>query len=230
SLGILKEMTVTTRRDRRERERTRQQRRRNGGGSPTPRPRIGQGWIVLGAVVAFVALVLVARALGAFDAPAPPVDVNATQFDTSGQTVGTKIEDMGRDHVPVGQTVTYNSVPPTSGQHWSQAGVAPAPWGIKDTNLPNEVTTHNLEHGGVVIAYNNLSSSELDQLKTIVRNLMASGYPKVIVEPYPKLTDAKVALTAWTWLYKLPTVDQTQMIRFFRAHYDPVEAPERGTP
>src|SRR3979409_1135686 len=92
SLGILKEMTVTTRRDRRERERTRQQRRRNGGGSPAPRRRIGQGWVVLGAVVAFVALVLVARTLGAFDAPAPAIDVNSQQFDTSGQTVGTKVE------------------------------------------------------------------------------------------------------------------------------------------
>jgi hypothetical protein len=222
-------MTVTTRRDRRERERTRQQRRRNGGGSPTPRPRIGQGWIVLGAVVAFVALILVVRALGAFDAPAPPADVNAQQFDTSGQTVGTKIEALSPEHIPSGQSGKYNSVPPTSGQHWAQPA-APAPWGIKDTNLPNEVTTHNLEHGGIVIAYNNLSPAELDQLKTIVRNLMTNGFPKVIVEPYPKLTDAKVALTAWSWLYKLPTVDQTQIIRFFRAHYDPVEAPERGTP
>ena len=59
---------------------------------------------------------------------------------------------------------------------------------------------------------------------------MSAGFPKVILEPYPKLTDAKVALTAWSWLYKLPTVDQTQIVRFFRAHYDPVEAPERGTP
>ena len=121
-------------------------------------------------------------------------------------------------------------MPPTSGQHWNQAGVAPAPWGIKDANLPNEVTTHNLEHGGIVIAYNNLSPSEVDQLKTTVRNLMASGFPKVIVEPFPKLSDAKVALTAWSWLYKLPSVDQTQIIRFFRAHYEPVEAPERYTP
>ncbi len=223
-------MTVTTRRDRRERERTRQQRRRSGGGgSPAPRRRIGQGWIVLGVVVAFIALILVARSLGAFDAPAAPIDVNSQQFDTTGQTVGTKIEALSAEHIPSGQTGNYNSVPPTSGQHWA-APAAPAPWGIKDTNLPNEVTTHNLEHGGVVIAYNNLSAAELDQLKTVVRQLMTSGFPKVILEPYPKLSDAKVALTAWTWLYKLPTVDQTQIVRFFRAHYDPVEAPERGTP
>lgn len=223
-------MTVTTRRDRRERERTRQQRRRNGGGSPAPRRRIGQGWIVLGVVVAFIALVVLARALGVFNAPAAAIDVNAQQFDTTGQTVGVKVEDLGREHIQVGQPATYNSVPPTSGQHWIQSGVAPAPWGIKDTNLPNEVTTHNLEHGGIVIAYNGLTPAEVDQLKTLVRNLMSAGFPKVIVEPYPKLTDAKVALTAWTWLSKLQTVDQTQIVRFFRAHYDGVDAPERGTP
>ena len=222
-------MTVTTRRERRERERTRQQRRRTGGGGgPAPR-RIGQGWIVLGVVVVFIALVLVARALGAFEAPAAPIDVNSAQFDTTGQTVGTKIEGLSPEHIPTGQTGNYNSVPPTSGQHWA-APAAPAPWGIKDTNLPNEVTTHNLEHGGVVIAYNNLTAGELDQLKSIVRQLMAGGYPKVILEPYPKLSDAKIALTAWTWLYKLPGVDQTQIVRFFRAHYEPVEAPERYAP
>ena len=222
-------MTVTTRRDRRERERNRQQRRRDGGGGPAPRRRIGQGWVVLGVAVVFIAFVVLSRALGVFNAPAPAstIDVNAQQFDTTGQTVGTKVAELGHDHIQIGQAAVYNSVPPTSGQHWAQPA-APAPWGIKDTNLRNEVTTHNLEHGGVVIAYNNLSASEVDQLKTIVRNLMSSGFPKVILEPYPDLKDAKVALTAWTWIYKLPSVDQTQIVRFFRAQYDPVEAPERG--
>ncbi|MGH2490859.1 MAG: DUF3105 domain-containing protein [Candidatus Limnocylindria bacterium] len=221
-------MTVTTRRERRERERTRQQRRRAGGGGGGSAPRrIGQGWIVLGVIAIVAALIIVGRALGAFDAPAKPIDVNATEFDPAGQVVGTKVEDLGNAHVPTGQPATYNSVPPTSGEHWS-APAAPAPWGIKDTQLRNEVTTHNLEHGGVVIAYNNLTTAEVDQLKGLVRQLMSGGYPKIILEPYAELRDAKVALTAWTWIYKLPTVDETQIIRFFRAHYDPIEAPERG--
>ena len=180
---------------------------------------------MLGVVAVVVALIFIGRALGAFDPPAAPIDVNAQEFDPAGQTVGTKVESLGNAHAAQGERVTnYNSIPPTSGQHWP----TPAPWGIKDTTLPNEVTTHNLEHGGIVIAYNNLTSAEVDQLKSIVRQLMASGFPKIILEPYPELRDAKVALTAWTWLYKLPTVDQTQIVRFFRAHYDPVEAPERG--
>lgn len=217
-------MTVTTRRDRRERERIRQQRRRGGAGSPAPRRRIGQGWIVLGVTVAFVALILAGRAFGVFDPPPPPLDVNAQEFDTAGQTIGTKVEDIGSAHIPQGQKATYNSIPPTSGEMWP----APAPWGIKDTTLANETTIHNLEHGGVVVAYNNLTTAEVDQLKSIVRQLQSSGFPKVILQPYPDLRDAKVALTAWTWLYKLPTVDQTQIVRFFRAHYAPVEAPERN--
>ncbi len=220
-------MTVTTRRERRERERTREQRRRNSGGGQAPRRKIGQGWIVLGVVVGVVALILLGRSLGAFDAPPAAVDVTSSEFDTAGQTVGTKLEALSPEHIPSGQRGTYNSVPPTSGQHWAQPA-APAPWGIKDTTLPNEVTTHNLEHGGIVIAYNNLSAAELEQVKSTVRQLQSSGFPKVILEPYPDLKDAKVALTAWSWLYKLPTVDQAQIIRFFRAHYDPVEAPERG--
>jgi hypothetical protein len=221
-------VTVTTRRDRREQQRRKQQRHRAGGGGPAPRG-VGQIWIVAGVIVAFIVLVLAARALGVFEAPAAKVDPNAKEFDTAGQTVGTKVEDLGNAHVPTGQKATYNSVPPTSGEHWSQPA-APTPWGIKDTVLPNEVTTHNLEHGGVVIAYNNLSKDETDQLKSIVKQMMSSGFPKIVLEPYPDLKDAKVALTAWTWIYKLPSVDQTQLIRFLRAHYDPVEAPERGTP
>ena len=219
-------MTVTTRRERRERERTRQQRRRTGGGGPAPR-RIGQGWIVLGVVVAVAALIIVGRALGAFDAPPRPIDVNAKEFDPAGQVIGTKVESLGNSHVPTSQKATYNSVPPTSGEHWG-APAAPAPWGIKDLTLQNEVFVHNLEHGGVVISYNNLSPAEVDQLKDITRQLMAGGYPKIILHPYPDLKDAKVALSAWTWLYKLPAVDQTQIVRFFRAHYEPIEAPERN--
>jgi hypothetical protein len=219
-------MTVTTRRERRERERSRPQRRKAGGGGPAPR-RIGQGWIVAGVVAAVAGLIILGRALGAFDAPPAPIDVNASEFDPAGQVVGTKVDSLGNNHIPTGQRATYNTVPPTSGEHYS-APAAPAPWGIKDTTLPNEVTTHNLEHGGIVIAYNNLTTAEVDQLKSVVRQLLSGGFPKIILEPYPELKDAKVALTAWQWIHKLQSVDEAQIVRFFRAHYDPVEAPERG--
>ena len=52
-------------------------------------------------------------------------------------------------------------------------------------------------------------------------------YRKMILEPYPALTDSKIALTSWGWLLKLSNVDQIQIVQFTRAHYsDPNFAPE----
>lgn len=63
---------------------------------------------------------------------------------------GTFIPSLGRDHVPSGTPVTYNSNPPTSGPHnekWERAG-------IYDQVLPDEKLVHSLEHGYVIISYN----------------------------------------------------------------------------
>lgn len=183
------------------------------------------GGIVIGAIVlALIGL----RAAGVFEPAAAAIDLNSADFQVpSGATIGTRQPLQEPQHIPAGQKGSYNTVPPTSGQHWSQTGVAPAPWGIKDANLPNEVTTHNLEHGGIVIAYNNLSPAETDQLKSIVRALMNGTYRKIILEPYPALTDTKVALTSWGWLLKLPSVDQIQIVQFTRQHYSDKDfAPE----
>jgi len=220
-------MATELRRDRREkqkrqRQRQQQQRRRGSGGITN---QLIVGGFVIGAILlGFLGL----RAAGVFEPPAAALDLNSAAYQVpTGTTIGTLQTIQSAEHIPVGQRGNYNTVPPTSGQHWNQAGVAPAPWGIKDANLPNEVTTHNLEHGGIVIAYNNLTPAETDQLKGIVRALMNGTYRKIILEPYPAMTDAKVALTSWGWLLKLPTVDQIQVVQFTRAHYsDQNYAPE----
>jgi hypothetical protein len=219
-------MATDLRRERRERQRGKQrqqQRRRQSGGVANQ--------IVIGVVIlAAIGLGLLGlRAAGVFEPPAAPLDLNSADFQVpQGATIGTQQTLQSAEHIPVGQRGSYNTTPPTSGQHWSStAPAAPAPWGIKDANLPNEVTTHNLEHGGIVIAYNNLSSAEVDQLKSIVRALLNGSYRKIILEPYPTLGDAKVALTSWGWLLKLQKVDQIQIVQFTRQHYsDPNFAPE----
>jgi hypothetical protein len=219
-------MATEMRRERREkqkRQRQRQQPRRRGSGGFSNQLVVGA--FVIGAIILAV---LGLRAAGVFEPPAAAIDLNSADFQVpSGVTIGTQQPLQSPEHIPAGQKGNYNTVPPTSGQHWSQVGVAPAPWGIKDANLPNEVTTHNLEHGGIVIAYNNLSPTETEQLKSVVRALMNGTFRKIVLEPYPALTDAKVALTAWGWLLKLPGVDQIQIVQFTRAHYsDQNFAPE----
>jgi hypothetical protein len=136
--------------------------------------------------------------------------------------------DLGNAHVPQGQSGKYTSLPPTSGEHWA-APAAPAPWGVKTAFLPFEVTTHNLEHGGIVVMYRDLTTDQVQALQSLVRSLAANGFSKIVLEPYPDLKDAKVALTAWNWILKLQGPDETSIVKFVRQHTDG-EAPENGTP
>jgi Protein of unknown function (DUF3105) len=162
-------MSTELRRERREkqkRQRQRQGQRRHasgGGGSN----RLLMGGVVIGAIVLAI---LGLRAAGVFEPPAAALDLNSAEFQLpAGTTIGTQQPLQSASHINPPARGNYNSVPPTSGEHYNQGGVAPAPWGIKDAMLAPEATTHNLEHGGVVIAYNNLTPAETDQLKGIVR-------------------------------------------------------------
>jgi hypothetical protein len=224
-------MTVTTRRERRQQKRRQEQRRSGGSGGGGGARGIGQVWVIAVVVVAIVALILIGRAAGVFEPPAGALDVNSPQFDPAGQTIGVHQDEIGKGHVNAGQAVAYPSLPPTSGDHWSQSGVAPAPWGVKTASIPFEVTTHNLEHGGVVILYaSDLSTAQVDTLRGIVRDLGAAGFPKIILEPWPAMKDAKVILTSWNWILKLPGIDQTQIVKFVRIHHASSEAPEPTVP
>ena len=218
-------MATELRRERREkqkRQRQREPQKRRGSGGITNQLVIG-GFVLGALALAFFGL----SAAGVFQPPAAAIDLNSADFQIpAGTTIGTKEPLLQPEHIVPPAKGSYNTVPPTSGQHYNQAGLAPAAWGIKDSNLPNEVTTHNLEHGGIVIGYNNLTPAETDQLKGIVRALMNGTYRKIILEPYP-LTNAKVALTSWGWLLNLQSVDQIQIVQFTRSHYsDPNFAPE----
>jgi hypothetical protein len=223
-------MTVSTRRERRQQQRRLDQRRATGSGGSHPRGRgISQLWLVLGVVVIVAALIVIGRAAGVFEPPvASTIDPNATAYDVAGQTIGEHREDLGNAHVPSGTAVSYPSLPPTSGQHWPSPQ-APAPWGVKTAWLPWEVSTHNLEHGGIVIMYApSLSTDDVTFLRGVVRQLTTGGYSKIVLEPWPDMPkESKVILTAWNWILRLPTLDQTQIIKFTRAHHGGAgEAPE----
>ena len=75
-----------------------------------------------------------------------------------------------------------------------------------------------------------LSTGEVDLLRGVVRQLNGAGYGKIVLEPWPDMPkEQKVILTAWNWILKLPTLDQTQIIKFTRAHHGGAgEAPEAG--
>jgi len=160
-------------------------------------PRRGRRRWTIGAGI--VAAVVVAAVVGWF--------AYRAQADLPGQ----KFADQGNLHV---QTATdphepYNSTPPTSGPHLPYI----APWGIHTRPILNELQVHNLEDGGVVIQYNCTCPEDVEKLAVIVRK-----YPtQVILAPYPSMP-SRLALTAWTRLETLDTVDQGRIERFIRAY------------
>ena len=218
-------MSVATRRERRANERVRREHRPStpGGRRAGGRRRL---WIAAAIVALAVGIFAGGRALGVF-APSPTTTLalNAPKYDVGAETIGTHEADEGTLHVGVGEKTTYKTDPPTSGTHWNQASVAPAPWGIKEATLPNEVIVHNLEHGGIVIFYKDLTPSDLAALRELARTMMQSGFPKIVVEPYP-LTDSKIALSAWRWSLKLQGYDDVPIVKFVKTHYEGPDAPE----
>lgn len=163
---------------------------------------------------------------GFFEPPGVALDLDAAELRASrGDEVGERMASQGGGHTDA--QVTYSTDPPTWGRH----SPARVDWGLRDDRAPNERATHNLEHGGIVIGYRDLSQTEIDRLKGVVRTLRRSGYPKILLEPYPQLgTDVRVAAAAWGWLLRQDSYEEAELIRFVRARYAGAEAPEPNAP
>ncbi len=135
---------------------------------------------------------------------------------------GVAVADQGREHVPGTDHVPYNSVPPTSGPHSAKV----APWGYYSQDIQDELQVHNLEHGGVLVQYSCQRDPALDDATCtqLANDLVEAVKPyssKILVAPDSKLTDTRIALTAWARIQKLEMADQSAIRSFvdaFRNH------------
>jgi len=156
---------------------------------------------VIGVAAVLVVGALIARQLG--------VGENAGHF-VAGGGVG--------DHRPVGQPIAYPSYPPTSGTHWE----SPASWGFHSEVVADEAAVHNLEHGGVVASYNNISADDLAKLKGLLNVYPRDKFSevKLLIRPYDKIAPGTIVLTAWNWIDELPSYDEVRVRAFMDAHID----------
>lgn len=139
--------------------------------------------------------------------PLPPQPADA-------QLPGQTFPDLGREHIPDEQSVTYNSNPPTSGPHASQW----AKWGIYSVAPSDRQLVHNLEHGGVVISYDptQIKDQTLQDLRSQVRQLSQIN-PRIVLTPREDFEGA-IALTAWGYLQTLDSYDADAVKAFYDAH------------
>ena len=121
-----------------------------------------------------------------------------------------------RDHFPVQLHIGevepggYNTVPPTSGQHWS----AWSDCGFYNYPLPDELLVHNLEHGNIIVSYNLSDEGQLSALRDAVAAIpFAAEY--AIVRRYHEIPEGMVAITTWGVLDRMMGVDAERIARFF---------------
>jgi hypothetical protein len=119
-------------------------------------------------------------------------------------------------HLEPGSEISFRDNPPSNGPHY---GVW-ARWGVYREPLPRGYWVHNLEHGGVVLAYRaDLAAEERDRLEAFARGLppepecLAQGVRRrIIVTPDP-LLPTRVAAMGWSHAYTADCVDESTLER-----------------
>ena len=158
----------------------------------------------------------------------PPETEDGDPVDFSLGTAGAYVEGVGqkqeimrtKDHVDLNDTnaddnVAYNSVPPTSGDHWS----TPVRCGFYIEPVPDELIVHNMEHSNIVVSYNLPEQADVDALKDVYDDLPGHWRDHfTVVRPYAGIGVGRVGLTAWGVLDKFEEVDRGRIEQFFE-HY-----------
>ena len=191
------------------------------------RKRLG---IILGAVL--VAAVAVVVALAAFaggddgtnqsqgDTNIPPQRID--NLAEAARAAGCKVEqqpDRGSSHTS--EKVTYETNPPTSGDHDPQAAAD----GIYAAGNPPDLeqSVHSLEHGRINVQYRQgTPAQQVNQLEALLGEEFKGeeGYHTLLFENQTNMT-AAVAATAWTQSVTCPTFNDKvfDAIRAFRRTY-----------
>ncbi|NQV82269.1 MAG: DUF3105 domain-containing protein [Rhodospirillales bacterium] len=111
------------------------------------------------------------------------------------------LPDIGQSHLARGQSFQYPHPFPTSGPHapvWADPGVYKEP-------PPAVELVHALEHGNIVIYYDQLAKDDFAKLESWA-GLYRGQWSGIIVAQRPGLGN-EVVLTAWTKLLHLKAFD-----------------------
>lgn len=112
---------------------------------------------------------------------------------------GLAIPNLGNEHIASfdQEHIPYNSRPPSSGPHVGEL----APWGEIDQQLPPELFVHNLEDGGILLAYGcgDTCPEILDGFRATLgefagRNLLLMPYDDIVD---PDGSTHAAAVVAW---------------------------------
>ena len=120
--------------------------------------------------------------------------------------------DQGQAHVSPGQKVNYDSDFPTSGPHDPE----PTLPGVYTEAQPLEKLVHSLEHGNIVIYYDQPREEAMKALQSWAKQFPGL-WDGLVVVPRPGLGESLV-LTAWTKKLVMPEFDPAAAATFIDAY------------
>jgi hypothetical protein len=120
--------------------------------------------------------------------------------------------EQGRQHVAPGATVNYDSDFPTSGPHDPN----PVMPGVYNQEQRPEELVHSLEHGNIVIYYDQ-PTQEAMQALTSWANQFPGLWDGIVVVPKAGL-GSELVLTAWTKKLRMPEFDPQAAATFIDAY------------
>jgi len=130
-----------------------------------------------------------------------------------------KVEEFeieGRDHVPAGTSVEYQTNPPTSGDHLAQA----ENWGVYDKEIDNKAGVHSMEHGGIWISYKDISEEDI----TILKEIGKQNSQSTVVSPR-STNDNNVVIASWGKMMKLEAINKVLIQKYIDTYKN--QSPEK---
>ncbi|MGR3344608.1 MAG: DUF3105 domain-containing protein [Paracoccaceae bacterium] len=138
-----------------------------------------------------------------------------TALAQEGQAVLARVRSpgsQGNRHLDPGQTKAYVEIFPTSGDH----SATPVKAGVYGKPMPKVNLVHSLEHGNIVIYFDN-PGEEAEQFFKDWSSLYTGSFGSVIATKSPGLEEA-VVLTAWTKSLRLDRFDAASAAAFVDAY------------
>ena len=211
-------------RTQRELKALRQQQREEAAARQRARDR--RNLFIIGGVLGGLALVILVVAVY-LNNVSQQAAAHHLKFQAVSGSIGTQVPDEGRNHIDPSTTGTYANYPPASGPHYSAQGVAPVQWQTVGT-LQEGQYIHNLEHGGIAILYNCPSGNDCTTLKNQLQNYVENLVPqepqfgeyKVVMTPYARNMQKRIALVAWDYIEWLDNYDENAITQFYENHVD----------
>ena len=156
----------------------------------------------LAASLLIAVLVIASFAFASFSGGRGSSQIGSAQSYVDG--VGTEVPILTADHIAEGSLATYNSQPPTSGDHW----ITPAVCGFYEEGLPDERVVHNMDLP---------LESDVSALRDAIGSIDLANVWGV-TRAYEGIPTGQIGLSAWGVVDTFMGVDRDRIERFFEAY------------